>query len=205
MKLGNIVAPTSGRAVARYFFLGAGVICLGLYGYEYAERTLYQAYESGQLDRTLRNRGVATATVALRPAAGQRSPSRHPSPAETIGRLSVPRLHLSAIGHIPSTALPWQGGNVGVAGHRDTFFRGLKDLKTGDEIRFATLSGDFRYAVESLIVVEADNAEALAASSENMLTLVTCYPFYYVGAAPKRFVATARQVSPQALAQSGVK
>lgn len=219
MKLRILIAATSGRTVARYFFLAAGVLCVGLYGYEYAERTLYQAYESGELDRTLRNGGVATASAASRPAAGQRLSARNPAPAEAIGRLSVPRLHLSAmvregvdpktlqlaIGHIPSTALPWQRGNVGVAGHRDTFFRGLKDLKAGDEIRLATLNGDFRYVVESLIVVEADNAEALAASSENVLTMVTCYPFNYVGAAPRRFVAMARQVSPQTLAQSGVK
>jgi sortase A len=110
-----------------------------------------------------------------------------------------------AVGHIPATALPGQAGNVGVAGHRDTFFRGLKDLKTGDKIQISTLSGDFRYLVESLIVVEADNAGALAPSSENVLTMVTCYPFYYVGAAPQRFVVRARQVSPQTLARSSVK
>jgi len=110
-----------------------------------------------------------------------------------------------AIGHIPATALPGQAGNVGVAAHRDTFFRGLKDLKTGDEIQFSTLSGDFKYVVESLIVVEPDNVEALAPSSDNVLTLVTCYPFFYVGAAPKRFIARARQVSPQTEAASTVE
>ena len=62
-----------------------------------------------------------------------------------------------AIGHIPATALPGQAGNVGMAGHRDTFFRGLKDLRIQDEIQFSTLSGDFKYVVESLIVVEPDN------------------------------------------------
>ena len=102
-----------------------------------------------------------------------------------------------AIGHIPTTPLPGQTGNVGVAGHRDTFFRGLGDLRTQDEIHFSTLSGDFKYVVESLIVVEPDNVAVLAPSSENVLTLVTCYPFSYVGTAPKRFVVRARQVSPQ--------
>jgi len=103
-----------------------------------------------------------------------------------------------AIGHIPSTALPGQAGNVGLAGHRDTFFRGLKDLRTTDEIRFSTPRGEFKYAVESVLVVEPDNVGVLAPSSENVLTLVTCYPFSYVGTAPKRFVVRARQVSPQA-------
>ena len=102
-----------------------------------------------------------------------------------------------AVGHIPATALPGQAGNVGVAGHRDTFFRGLKDLRTGDEIQFSTLDGDFKYEVESLLIVEPDNVAVLAPSSENVLTLVTCYPFSYIGAAPKRFVVRARQVSPQ--------
>jgi sortase A len=103
-----------------------------------------------------------------------------------------------AIGHIPATVLPGQPGNVGVAGHRDSFFRGLKDLRNKDEIRFSTLSGDFTYVVESLIIVEPDNVGVLASSSENVLTLVTCYPFSYIGTAPKRFVVRARQVSPQA-------
>jgi sortase A len=102
-----------------------------------------------------------------------------------------------AVGHIPATPLPGEVGNVGVAGHRDTFFRGLKDLKTKDEIRFSTFNGDFKYEVESLSVVEPDNVGVIASSSGYVLTLVTCYPFSYVGRAPKRFVVKARQVSPQ--------
>jgi len=102
-----------------------------------------------------------------------------------------------AVGHIPSTALPGQTGNVGVAGHRDTFFRGLKELRTMDEIQFSTPNGNFRYAVESLMIVEPGNIEVLAASDTNVLTMVTCYPFSYIGNAPKRFIVRARQVSPQ--------
>jgi sortase A len=102
-----------------------------------------------------------------------------------------------AVGHIPSTALPGQAGNVGVAGHRDTFFRGLKDLRATDEIQFSTSTGTFSYEVESLMVVEPDNVEVLAASTTNTLTMVTCYPFSYIGNAPKRFIVKARQVSPQ--------
>ncbi len=112
---------------------------------------------------------------------------------------------LLAVGHIPATALPGQTGNVGVAGHRDTFFRELKDLRTGDSIQFTTLSGGFTYVVESLVVVEPDNVGVLAPSSENVLTLVTCYPFSYIGNAPKRFVVRARQVSPEAAPQSNVE
>ena len=101
-----------------------------------------------------------------------------------------------AVGHIPSTALPGQTGNVGVAGHRDTFFRGLKDLRTTDEIQFSTPRGKFRYVVESLMVVEPDNIEVLGPSDANVLTMVTCYPFFYIGDAPKRFIVRAKQVSP---------
>jgi sortase A len=204
-----IIPATAHRTVARYFFLALAIACLGFYSYAYLERVLYQTYESREFDR-MPDRGAAVAA-----SYDQITPSgRVPSPTELIGRLSVPRLHLSAmvregidrdtlqlaIGHIPATALPGQPGNVGLAGHRDTFFRGLKDLKAKDEIQFSTLSGDFRYEVESLIVVDPNNTGVLAPSRENVLTLVTCYPFFYIGTAPKRFVVRARQMSPQAVA-----
>jgi sortase A len=121
--------------------------------------------------------------------------------AEGIDKTTLRR----AVGHIPGTALPGEAGNVGLAGHRDTFFRPLKDLRIKDEIQFSTLTGDFKYEVESLTVVEPDNVGVLAPSHENVLTIVTCYPFFYIGAAPKRFVVRARQVSPQALPPSTVE
>jgi sortase A len=203
--------------MVRYLFLALAMACLGLYSYAYLERAVYQTYASREFDRSREfnrtlDRGVAAVAVSNRKIAATGRVGL-PSPTALIGRLSVPRLHLSAmvregidgntlqlaIGHIPATALPGQAGNVGVAGHRDTFFRGLKDLKTQDEIQFSTWNGDFKYIVESLIVVEPDNAASLAPSAENVLTMVTCYPFFYVGAAPKRFVVRARQVSPQTL------
>jgi len=110
-----------------------------------------------------------------------------------------------AVGHIPGTALPGQAGNVGVAGHRDTFFRPLKDLKVKDEIRFSTLKGDFKYEVESLRIVDPANVGVLAPSAQNVLTMVTCYPFYFVGPAPKRWIVRARQVSPQAAPPSAME
>jgi sortase A len=136
-----------------------------------------------------------------------------------VGSIQISRLRLSAIvaegigsatlrhavGHIPGTPLPGEPGNVGLAGHRDTFFRALKDLKTGDEIQFSTPGGNFRYVVESLLIVEPDNVGVLAPSTENVLTLVTCYPFFYIGAAPKRWIVRARQVSPQTAPPSSVE
>jgi sortase A len=99
-----------------------------------------------------------------------------------------------AVGHIPGTPLPGQQGNVAITGHRDTFFRPLRNIRKDDEIRLTTLSGSYRYWVDSIKVVEAGAMEVLDNSDDAILTLVTCYPFYYVGPAPKRFVVRAHRV-----------
>jgi sortase A len=122
-----------------------------------------------------------------------------------LGRISIPRLHLSAIveegvdeatlsravGHIPGTALPGEIGNMGIAGHRDTFFQKLKDLQPNDEIDFTTHSGRYHYTVESLTVVEPTDVSVLASKGGKILTIVTCFPFHYIGAAPRRFIVHA--------------
>ena len=97
-----------------------------------------------------------------------------------------------AIGHLPGTALPWQSGNAVLAGHRDTFFRLLKDLRQGDLIRMTTTRGTFDYQVVRTEIVEPDDISALAPTSDRALTLVTCYPFVYVGRAPQRFIVHAK-------------
>jgi sortase A len=196
---------------AQRALLACAVLLLGYCGFAVVDAWTFQRRESRDLDRLLGDQG----------AASESAPKGAPAVAADglIGRLEIPRLSLSAVvvegidkttlrhaaGHIPGTALPGQAGNVGVAGHRDTFFRGLKDLRTRDEIQFSTPGGDFSYEVESLRVVEPSNVGVLAPSHENVLTLVTCYPFFYIGAAPKRFVVRARQVSPQTPARSTVK
>ena len=98
------------------------------------------------------------------------------------------------VGHIPDTALPGQPGNVGIAGHRDTFFRSLRKIAKSDEITLKTLNGSFRYLVDFSEVVEPDEMEVLDPSSDSILTLVTCYPFSYVGPAPKRLIVRAHLV-----------
>lgn len=126
-----------------------------------------------------------------------------------IGRLTIPRLNLRAtvregdeektlgvaLGHIPSTALPGETGNVGVAGHRDTMFRALREIQKDDVVHFETLTGTYSYQVESTEVVDPKDVEVLAPGDHPELTLVTCYPFNYIGAAPERFIVTARQIS----------
>jgi sortase A len=100
-----------------------------------------------------------------------------------------------AVGHIPGTAVPSLSGNVGLAGHRDTFFRPLERIRVGDVIRVSTDDGQFEYRVASTLVVLPLNVEVLDDTPRPTLTLVTCYPFHYVGAAPKRFIVRAEMTS----------
>ena len=100
-----------------------------------------------------------------------------------------------ALGHIPSTGMPGVRENVGIAGHRDTFFRALRNIRKDDLVRFETLDGAHVYQVDSTQIVKPDNVGVLKAGSNSQLTLVTCYPFYYVGAAPERFIVSAHEIS----------
>jgi LPXTG-site transpeptidase (sortase) family protein len=107
-------------------------------------------------------------------------------------------------GHIQGTAYPGDPGNVGIAGHRDTSFRGLRKVKVGDRIAMKTPDGSFEYMVEALTTVDPEDIEVLAPSPYPTLTLVTCYPFDFIGAAPQRFIVRARQmVEPTRAAGKG--
>ena len=165
---------------------------MGLTAWTYGARYAWQTYESRQFDH------IRTHAVPL--------------PPDVIGKINIPRLGISAIlkegvgqrtlnlaaGHIPSTALPGQPGNVGVAAHRDNLFRGLKDIRQDDSITLTTLDNTYVYRVVSTKVVNPTDVSVLDASpDEKTLTLVTCYPFYFVGNAPKRFIVRALQVDPQ--------
>ena len=125
-----------------------------------------------------------------------------------IGRLEVPRLGLAVIveegvdkgtlrhaaGHVPGTPLPGEPGNVVVAAHRDTLFRPLKDIHEGDELRFVTPDGSFEYKVMKTQIVKPTETEILASGSEAGATLITCYPFGFIGPAPERFVVQATRL-----------
>jgi len=125
-----------------------------------------------------------------------------------IGEIQIPRILLSAmiaqgdspailrhaVGHLADSALPGERGNVVLAGHRDSFFRPLKDIRAGDVITLKTLGGDFAYRVESTAVVPPTDVQVLEPTGGRTLTLVTCFPFSYLGAAPDRFIVRARQV-----------
>ena len=113
-----------------------------------------------------------------------------------------------AVGHIEGTARPGESGYLGIAGHRDGYFRGLRRIEPGASIKLTTLDGVAIYEVASIEVVTPTDVEVLEPTEEPTLTLVTCYPFYYVGDAPKRYVVRAKQVSyeawPSADPQKGV-
>jgi sortase A len=130
---------------------------------------------------------------------------RHGSP---IGWLEIPRLRVSvavvhgdaddvlnkAIGHLPDTPLPWDAGNSALAAHRDTFFRPLRHVRPGDLVRLRTPRGNFEYRVRQTYVVDPDNLRVLAPTPAPTLTLITCYPFNYVGPAPRRFIVQAERI-----------
>jgi sortase A len=181
-----------------------GAVCLGSWAYISLESALYQRFENRELDAILRSadRGSANGNQESGPRThGLRSPI----PGSTIGRVEIPRLGVSAVikagsdsrtlrlavGHIAGTALPGDHGNVGLAGHRDTFFRRLRDIRPDDRIRVVTPEGTFTYKVARTDVVQPTDVWVLDQTAQSVLTLVTCYPFTYVGSAPERFIVRA--------------
>jgi sortase A len=192
----------------------AGCLTLGLPAFVYVRAVVFQAHEKQQFERSREPASVdrqeldrADPLVSTSDSVGPRLPARrHGLAHSTIGRIEIPRLGLSVMvldsvtpralrlgaGHIPGTALPGEPGNAGIAGHRDTFFRKLGELHDNDAILVTTQNAAYRYSVESVRVVDPSDVSVLRPSSEPTLTLVTCYPFYFVGPAPKRFVVRAQ-------------
>jgi sortase A len=191
----------------RWLFLVIGVAALGYPGYVYLDADIYQAYEKWSFDQRATNPPAGDLT---QPRA--KPPARSPQPREVIGKIEIPRLQLSAmvregvddgtlrraVGHVPGTAIPGDDGNIALAAHRDTFFRCLRDVRKDDRIVVETLGARYEYAVDSLRIVTPKDVSVLQPTKYRALTLVTCYPFYYVGSAPRRFIVRARQVSVEA-------
>jgi sortase A len=191
----RIVSRASLRWVQRGF-LALGVSALVYCGFIAGDSYVFQMAERYEFERVL---------VAAQPPGGA-LPAIH---GGVIGRLEISRLGLSvmvmegtdtttlrrAVGHITATGLPGQPGNVGIAGHRDSFFRPLKHVLQRDVITFTTLSGEYRYRVVSTRVVSPSDVTVLDPSGTEVLTLVTCYPFYFVGSAPDRFIVRAERIT----------
>lgn len=189
-----------------------GLLFLGLWSRAHLRE---QAFQSLELERMANAPREIRAPLQEKPAPAAPQPSRAPAKPKhatrnvaALGRLEIPRLKIRAIvaegadartldvavGHIPATARPGSTGNCGLAGHRDTFFRGLGEVRNGDEVRFVTVDRTYRYQVEWSQVVAPDRVDTLDPTDVPTLTLVTCYPFTFVGRAPRRFVVRARQV-----------
>jgi sortase A len=139
------------------------------------------------------------------------SPSPSLSAGTVIGRLEAPSVKMSAAvlegsddttlrrgaGHIEDTPFPGQAGNVGIAGHRDTVFRPLRNIQVGDALQLTTADSLYRYRISKTLIVGPDDVYVLDPTKEPTLTLVTCFPFEYVGHAPKRFIVQAQLVGEE--------
>ena len=188
---------------SRFFFLG-GIVALSYVAATLIDAKLYQARATAEFTEALSAPkpvlpGDVTPSSPAPTVAGSRTP---------LGRIEISSLGVAAmilegvddktlrraVGHIPGTALPGQPGNVGLAGHRDTFFRALRNIHKDDEITLQTLNGLYRYSVDLTQVVDPGQTEVLNHSDDSILTLVTCYPFYFVGSAPQRFIVRAHRI-----------
>jgi sortase A len=188
------------------------ILAAAVLGYVYLDQVVHEQRQASRLRELAREAAAPIQFVAARQRDGVvRRVSTRPPPAngEPIGRLEIPGAGISVIvaagtdaltlrrgaGHIDGTALPGDPGNVGLAGHRDTVFRGLRKLRAADRIFLVTADGSYEYEVESLQTVTPERGDVLDSSSHPTLTLVTCFPFDFVGPAPLRFIVRAREVT----------
>jgi len=196
-----LIRPTSPRRILQWtqrVLFAAAVLMLGYTGFVLMDTWIFERRETAALARFV---------PTERPASDPAKPTIGPD--GLIGRIEVSRLNVSvvvvegtsnkslrrAVGHIAGTALPGQPGNVGIAGHRDTFFRPLRNIQRDDVIKLTTSNGEYRYRVVSTKVVSPDNVAVLDSDQNEVLTLVTCYPFYFVGPAPDRFIVRAARMA----------
>jgi len=202
-----------------------GLICLGTVAYAYFDARLTAREEGRRLDEAIRERSARQSASGEPSEAGTAAETDSFSglsapalPASVkleegalVGRLEIPRLGLSTIvlegveagtlrrgaGHIPGTMV-----NIGIAGHRDSFFRPLKDIGKNDIITLTTPEATYRYQVEWTRIVPPEDTTVLADDGAPELTLVTCYPFSYVGSAPQRFIVRAQRIGDESASSS---
>lgn len=177
--------------------MGGGMAILIYCGLIRADAWIYQRRQEREIARRAASTSPAGDVEAVR--------------SGLVGRIGIARLGLSAViaegadetvlqravGHVPGTALPGKPGNVGLAGHRDTFFRILRDVRPNDIVVLATERGEFLYRVVSTQVVGPHALEVLDSTAAETVTLITCYPFSYIGAAPSRFIVRAERTHEQ--------
>jgi sortase A len=198
---------------AQRLFLWVGVAALAYAGGTAAHGGIYQRYQSWKFERArmsaiARNlkQEVAVPQIIKAAIVEEAVDLRE---GDIVGRLEVSRIGISVIvlqgieedtlisgaGHVPGTPLPGAEGNVAIAAHRDTFFRKLQGIRPGDSIQVATVRRTYEYVVDSTEIVDPEDTQVMESRARPELTLITCYPFYFVGAAPKRFIVHARPLT----------
>lgn len=185
--------------VAQRLFFWVGFVILAYTGSIAAYGSIYQRYQSQRFDQSFASHDVVKAAIAEEP--------RDLLEGDMVGKLEIPRLGISVVifhgvedqtliggaGHVPGTPLPGGDGNSVLAAHRDTYFRKLEGILPGDSIQVSTLRGSFEYIVDSIEIVDPEDTRVMESRALPELTLITCYPFYFVGNAPKRFIVHSRR------------
>lgn len=178
------------------------VVCLGWVGWSYSDAFLYQQWAEATFDGAV----AATAPNAVS------APGFEAAEGDPVARVRIPRLDLSVVvaegttsgvlrraaGRLGRSAAPGSDGNVVVAAHRDSFFRPLEHVEIGDEVMLDGPEGSDVYTVEWTRVVDPSALEVTENPGYPALTLVTCYPFRYLGSAPQRFIVRARRTHHEA-------
>jgi sortase A len=209
--------------IERLLFI-LGLLLMGIYLGAYLHRSVLSRLELKWFQDLQGERSVATAgqfppdtrfklNFSLwsekRIAAYEQSLAKYIDPPLAVLRISKVQLEVPviegtddlvlnrAVGHIAGTVRPGEEGNIGIAGHRDGFFRVLKDVVPGDTIELVTPSRTDTFVVEQILLVNPDDVSVLQPRSVSSLTLVTCYPFYYVGSAPQRYIVKASIANPE--------
>jgi len=180
--------------------LACGFACLIFYSVVTVQAWRYQRAAKAQVDQ-MTSVDRAPALVDKQP-----NPVIPPARGEIIGRVDIPRLKLSAavaegdddatlgkaVGHLPDTPLPWhRRGNVALAAHRDGLFRRLEKIRLQDDVRIVTPRGEYHYRVTATRIVDPDDVWVIAPTERPTITLITCYPFSFIGNAPQRFIVQA--------------
>lgn len=187
----------------RRALLVIGVVALSYVAITLLYAKLYQRKVDNILEQQIRGEEQHPAVLSV--SAGKGIKVRE---GDVLGRIVVPRLGIKVVilqgttsktlrlgaGHMIGTAMPGEEGNIGIAGHRDTWFRDLKDIQSGDQIQIQTAAGQSRYQVDWIQIVAPKDIGILALTKGSAITLVTCYPFHYIGAAPERFVVHAHKL-----------
>jgi sortase A len=187
------------RAIERTLLVAA-FVALSWYGWRSYEIYTQQTKATAEIDRALESADTSSGREVV--------PSSPPPIGGLIGRLTIPRLNLSApvkagddetvldfsVAYLRDTPLPWASGNSAFAAHRDRLFRPLQDIREGDDIELSTTHGNLHYRVLRTLIVDPQDVWVLDPIPKVSLTLITCYPFYFVGRAPHRFIVQAEKL-----------